>query len=414
MEGQNFKSVMMFIRKATYMSTYLMFLYQFQNDAGAKEIFIKMRNKLFFVFYFLLFTGYCLLFFPACSRDNSKQPAGFPPAPVTVASVITQTVPVQIRAIGNVEAYSTVAIKARVGGELLSVNFKEGHYVNKGDLLFTIDPQTYKTTLEAAQANLARDTALSKKADNDVIRYTGLFQEQLVSRDDYEKILVNAEALKAIVAADRSAVENAKLQLDYCYIYAPVSGRTGGLLADQGNLIKANDVPMVVINQIQPVYVTLSVPEHDLPEIKKYMAAGELNAEAFLSDNDNDPEKGTLTFMDNTVDVTTGTIKLKATFSNKNKKLWPGQFVNVIMSLTTLPGAIVIPSQAVQTGQQGSFVFVVKDGSAELRPVNVGITHEDMMVIESGLVVGEEVVTDGQMRLMPGAKVEIMNTEGKK
>jgi multidrug efflux system membrane fusion protein len=336
---------------------------------------------------------------------------GFPPAPVTVTSVITKAVPVQIRAIGNVEAYSTVAVKARVGGELLSVNFREGQYVNKGELLFTIDPQTYRTALEAAQANLSRDTALSKKADNDVIRYTGLFQELLVSRDNYEKILANAEALKATVAADRSAVENARLQLEYCSIYAPVPGRTGSLLADQGNLIKANDAPMVVINQIQPVYVTFSVPEHDLPEIKKYMAAGNLNAEAFLSDDDKDPEKGTLTFMDNTVDVTTGTIKLKATFPNKNKKLWPGQFVNVIMTLTTLSDAVVVPSQAVQTGQQGPFVFVVKENSAELRPVNIGITHEDMMVIESGLVPGEQVVTDGQIRLMPGAKVEIIKMD---
>lgn len=330
-------------------------------------------------------------------------------APVTVASVIRKTVPIQLHVIGNVEAYSTVEIKARAGGELMSVNFREGQDVNKGDLLFTIDPRTYKTALEAAQANLAKDAALSKKADNDVIRYTELFRDQLVSKDDYEKITATAEALKATLAADKSAVENAGLQLGYCSIYAPVSGRTGSLLTNQGNLIKANDdKPMVVINQIQPVYAAFSVPEQNLADIKKYMAGGKLKVEASISDEDRNAEEGVLTFIDNTVDAATGTIKLKATFSNKDKRLWPGQFVNINMTLASHPDAVVVPSQAVQTGQQGQYIFVVKDDlTVEQRPVAVDRTINDEAVIATGLKGGEKVVTDGQLRLVPGAKVEI-------
>ncbi len=328
-------------------------------------------------------------------------------APVTVAPVTRETVPVQMSAIGNVEAYSTVSIKARVSGELMRVYFSEGQFVDKGDLLFSIDPQHYKTALDTAQANLAKDTALSRKADNDVVRYSGLFQEQLVSRDDYEKTLANAQALNASLEADRAAVENARLQLNYCSIFSPVSGRTGSLLADRGNIIKADDTPMVVINQMQPVYVAFSVPEKNLPEIKKYMASGKLRVEARIS-NENDPlAEGTLTFIDNEVNSATGTIRLKATFANKEKVLWPGQFVNVILVLAEQADVIVVPSQAVQTGQQRQFVFVIKGDSAELRPVRTGITYKDITVIEQGLGPEEQVVTDGQMRLMPGAKVQI-------
>ncbi|MFA5847319.1 MAG: efflux RND transporter periplasmic adaptor subunit [Thermodesulfovibrionales bacterium] len=361
----------------------------------------------------LLFTVNCLLFLPACKgkEQQMKKPA----APVTVGTVVKKTVPVQIRAIGNVEAYSTVSIKARVGGELEKVYFLEGQDVNKGSLLFTIDPLTYKTALNAAQANLARDTALAKKAEEDVARYKELYKEQLVSGSQYEQIFANAEAMKATLKADAAAVENAGLQLSYCSIYAPVSGRTGSLLVNQGNLIKANDdKPMVVINQIQPVYVTFSVPEQYLPEIKLRMKSGNLSVEAFVSRDDKNPFHGVLTFVDNTVDTATGTIKLKATFDNKDRALWPGQFVTVRITLLTIQDAVVVSSQAVQTGQQGQFVFVVKDEAAELRPVTAGITYEDMTVIEKGLAPGEIVVTDGQMRLMPGAKVEIKKAQEQK
>jgi len=347
---------------------------------------------------------------PSCTKEKPQQPAKNMAVPVMVAPVTRKTVPVQVKAIGNVEAYSTVSIKTRVSGELMRVYFSEGQFVNKGDLLFSIDPQPYKAALETAQANLAKNTALSRKADNDVVRYSGLFQEQLVSRDAYESALANAQALNASMEADRAAVESARLQLDYCSIFAPVPGRTGSLLADQGNLIKANDSALVVINQIQPVYAAFSVPEQNLPEIKKHMASGQLRVEARASDKDGAaPAAGTLAFIDNTVDRSTGTIKLKAAFANKDNSLWPGQFVNVVLRLTEQADAVVVPSQAVQTGQQGQFVFVIKDDTAELRPVRTGIVFEDMTVIEQGLESGEQVVTDGQIRLMPGAKVQMKN-----
>lgn len=373
---------------------------------------IKIRNNIALIpFAVCMAVIFAISFLPACSgkkEQSEKKPA----APVTVGAVIKKTVPVQIRAIGNVEAYSTVSIKARVGGDLTHVYFREGQDVNKGDMLFTIDPRLYKTALDSAKSNLVRDTALAKKAEEDLRRYTELLRDELVSRSQYEQIFANAEALKATVEADKAVVENARLQVEYCAIYAPNAGRTGSLLVNQGNLIKANDdKPMVIINQIQPVYVNFSVPEQYLPEIKKYMSAGKLNVEAFLSKEDKKSFHGVLSFMDNTVDTATGTIKLKATFSNKEKTLWPGQFVTVRITLSNIQDAVVVPTQAIQTGQQGQFVFVVKDGTAELRPVTVGITYEDVTVIEKGLSAGEQVVTDGQMRLMPGAKVEIRKTD---
>ncbi len=370
---------------------------------------IKMKMGVSsFVFFCLPSFVLCLVFLPACSKGKTGQEVKKAAVPVTVGTVIQKTVPVQLRAIGNVEAYSTVQIKARVGGELTHVYFREGQDVNKGDLLFTIDPRPFKTALESAKANLLRDTALSKKADEDVQRYTELYREQLVSKSQYEQIVANAEALRATVEADGAALENARLQLSYCSIYAPISGRTGGMLVDKGNLIKANDdKPMVVINQIQPVYVSFSVPEQNLSEIKKYMSGGKVKVEAYLSREDSKAEEGVLTFIDNSVDVTTGTIKLRGTFANKGKHLWPGQFVTVRITLSNIQDAVVVPTHVIQTGQQGQYVFIVKGDIAELRPVATGITYEDMTVIEKGLTVGEQVVTDGQMRLMPGAKVEI-------
>jgi len=322
---------------------------------------------------------------------------------------MAESVPVQIGAIGNVEAYSTVGIKSQVGGTLMHVHFKEGQDVNKGDILFTIDPRPYEAALKQAEANLARDKAQMENSRVEVRRYADLVKKGYIAQEQYDQIVTNAAALEATVNADEAAVENARLQLGYCSINAPVSGRTGSLLAHKGNLIKANaDSDMVVINQIQPVYVNFSVPESDLSEIRKHIALGHVSVEALTTNNEK-PEVGKLTFIDNTVDAATGTIALKATFDNRQRVLWPGQFVTVRMTLTTIRDAVVAPTQAVQTGQQGQYVFVVKEGSAELRPVKVGITHQDVSVIEEGLSPGEQVVTDGQLRLMPGAKVEIKN-----
>lgn len=332
-------------------------------------------------------------------------------APVTAAAVIQKTVPVQINAIGNVEAYSTVGIKAQAGGELIQVSFKEGQDVIKGDLLFSINQRPYEAALRQAEAGLARDIVQMNNAGEEVRRYAELVKKGYVSRQQYEQIRTNAAALEATVNADKALVENARLQLEYCSVYSPISGRTGSLIVSQGNLIKANsDNPLVVINQIQPVYVSFSLPEKYLPELRKYNAAGRAKVEASTDKDDNKPSEGVLTFIDNAVDSTTGTIRLKATFDNKEKRLWPGQFVNVVMTLASQPNAVVVPSPAIQTGQNGQYVFVIKDDhSVESRPVIVGRTMNDEAVIEKGLKAGEKIVTDGLLRLVPGAKVEITN-----
>ena len=350
---------------------------------------------------------------PACSGGKSAQPVSVKEqaVPVKAATVIQKTVPVQVYAIGNVEAYSTVGIKAQVGGELTHVYFKEGQDVHKGDRLFTIDPRPYESALRQSEANLSRDTVQMDNARKEVQRYEDLFNKGYVARQQYDQVWTNAAALEATVNADKALVENSRLQLKYCSIYSPITGRTGSLMVNQGNLIKANaDNPMVVINQVQPVYVSFSLPEKYLSEIKKHNSAGRVKVDAAIVKEENTPEEGMLTFIDNAVDSATGTIRLKATFNNKENRLWPGQFVNVIMTLTTQPNAIVVPSQAVQTGQNGQYVFIIKDDlTVESKPVVVSRTLNDETVVEVGLQAGDTVVTDGQLRLIPGAKVEIKN-----
>jgi multidrug efflux system membrane fusion protein len=343
----------------------------------------------------------------ACSGEKAK-PAP-PSVPVLVAKVEEKTVPVELKAIGNAEAYATVAVKARIGGQLVKVNFKEGQDVQQGDLLFVIDPRPYEGALRQAEANLARDRALAHKAAADARRYAELIRKDFVSQQEYDQARATAESLAATVKADEVAVGNAKLQLSYCYIHAPISSRTGNLKADLGNLIKADaDTPMVILNQIQPIYVSFSVPEQYLPVIKKYMAQGPVKVEAVIGRDEKHPEEGVLTFINNTVDPATGTILLKATFPNQEKRLWPGLFVNVAVELTNQPGALVVPSQAIQTGQEGQFVFVVTpDLKAEPRPVKVERSLNDEVIVQEGLKPGETVVTEGQLRLVPGAKVEI-------
>ena len=367
--------------------------------------FVKTADRIVFFILSFLF----LAFFSACG--GKEQPPQRPPVPVTAAAVIQKTVPVQLNAIGNVEAYSTVSVKSQIGGILNRVHFKEGQDVRKGDILFTIDPRPYEAALKQAEANLAKNNAQLENAREEVRRYAELVKKGYVAQQQYDQIRTNAATFEATVNADKAVVENARLQLKYCYIYSPITGRTGDLIADEGNLIKANaDTSMVVINQIQPIYVTFSVPEQNLSEIKKYMAEGKLKVEAFLSKEDMKPEQGVLTFIDNSVDVATGTIKLKGTFANKGKRLWPGQFVNAVLTLTSQPNAIVVPTQSIQTGQKGQYVFVIKnDLTVEDRTINVGRTLNSETVIEKGLQSGEKVVTDGQLRLIPGAKVEIKN-----
>lgn len=349
----------------------------------------------------------CLLFLFSCSKSPKQKQ--MPPVPVVVTEPILKDVPVQITAIGNVEAFSSVTIKSRIEGQLIKANFKEGDEVKKGQLLFVIDPRPFEEAVRQAEANLLRDKAQLDFARTDLERYDELVKEELVSRQQYEKIRTTYESLKATVKADQSILDNARLQLNYCYIYSPIDGKIGSLLVHPGNMIKANDTQIAVINQIVPILVRFTVPEQELFRIKKAMSQGSLKTEAFVKGIDaNYSAEGKVVFIDNAVDLATGTVKLKAQFPNKDKMLWPGQFVNVVLTLGVKKNAFVIPYRALQTGQKGQYVWVVKeDKTAQMREVTPGLRFGDEVIIEKGLSQGEIVVVDGQLKLTPNAKVEI-------
>jgi multidrug efflux system membrane fusion protein len=349
------------------------------------------------------------------NRSDGRPPerTESPAIAVTAAAAVQKTVPVQLTAIGTVESCASVSIKSRISGQLVEVHFKEGQDVSQGDLLFTIDPRPYEVALKEAQARLARDKVLTEKAQIDARRYADLAGKDFVSRDKSEQFRANAAALKATVEGDKASVENARLQLSYCYIRAPFSGRTGSLLVDEGAQIKANDDRgLVDITQIAPIYVSFSLPQQDLGRIQQRMQQATLPVAALLPGNKVHSEQGSLTFLDNRVSSDTGTIMLKATFANRDRRLWPGQFVDVVLTLTTRPDSTVVPSEAVQTGQQGLFVFIIKpDMTVESRPVAVAMTLGSETVIDNGVSVGEQVVTDGQFRLIPGSRVHIRKLE---
>jgi multidrug efflux system membrane fusion protein len=347
-------------------------------------------------------------------RGGGGRARGGEAVPVLVATAVQKSVPLQIRAVGNVEAYNTVSIKSQVTGALQQAHFKEGQDVKKGQLLFTVDPRPLESALKQAEANMARDSAQLKNLREQVRRYAELVDKNYVSREQYDQIKTNADAAESVVDADKAAVDNAKVQLSYCYIYAPVSGRVGSLLVNEGNLIRLNDgTPLLVINQINPINVTFAVPEQNLADLKRHMASGKLKAEARFQSDEGRPEQGVLAFVDNAVDRSTGTIKLKAEFSNQERRLWPGQFVNVALTLATQADAVVIPSEAVQVGQEGQYVFVVKaDKRVEVRPVTLGSTNEGIAIIAKGLAVGEQVVREGQFLLGPESRVDIKDPGG--
>ena len=357
----------------------------------------------------------CLL--AAALGCGKKQPLPRAEAvPVTAATVARQDVPLEVRAVGHIEPYTTVSIKARVGGQVTKVGFLEGQDVRKGDLLFQVDPRPYEAALAQAEAQLERDRAIAKNAEEEARRYAGLVQKDYVTKEQYDATLSNAAAMRATVKADEAAVENGRLQLSYCAVTAPIPGRTGAVLVYAGNMVKGNDDnPLVVLNQIQPVYASFAVPESSLALIRQHVRAGQkLQVAASQSGNPGNAQTGELTFFNNTVDPTTGTILLKATFPNQNEVLWPGEYVDVVLTLTTEPNAIVVPSQAVQTGQSGQYVYVVKkDLTVEPRPVVVSRTRGSLAVVTKGLQSGERVVTDGQLRLSPGTRVEIKPSEGR-
>jgi multidrug efflux system membrane fusion protein len=342
-----------------------------------------------------------------CSREQAAPPV-VSAVPVLAAAVEQKDMPVDVQAIGTVEAFSTVSVKTQITGELTGVLFKEGQDVKKGDLIFTLDKRPFEADLKRQEANLQRDTAQASLGHLEADRYADLFKAGVVSKQQYDQAQANAQALDAAVQADKAAVENARVQLIYCSIYSPINGRTGTLMIHQGNMIKANDTPFLVnINQVEPIYVTFTVPEQYLADIKRFAAAGNLPVKATIQ-GDARPVLGKLSFIDNTVDQATGTIKLKGQFANADRRLWPGQFVNVTLTLHAQPSALVVPSQAVQNGQQGQFVFVIHpDQTVEARPVMVNRTSNGQSVIDKGLTAGERVVTDGQLRLVPGSKVDI-------
>jgi multidrug efflux system membrane fusion protein len=343
-------------------------------------------------------------------------PQGAPAVPVTVASVVQKPMPIDIRVIGTAEPYQTVAVHAQITGELTSVNFKEGDEVKKGQVLFTLDRRPLDAALKLAEANLVHDEAQAINARAQAARYQDLLRRGIATREQVDQNNSNAASLDASVGADRAAIESARVQLAYATIAAPLAGRTGAVQVHAGNLVRANDTtPLVIINQIAPIYATFGVPEAQLPTLKRYMALGSLRVQAAPPSADGPSSSGRITFVDNAVDQTTGTIRIKGTFGNEDRRLWPGQFVNVQVTLTTDPAAIVVPSTAVQTGQQGDYVFVVKgDQTVELRTLTVARSAGDETVIKAGVKPGEIVVTDGQLRLVPGSKISVKGGSGEK
>ena len=373
-----------------------------------------------------------------CAGKSAPPPRQAEGVPVVVATVSQRTVPVDVQVIGNVEAYATIAVKSQVGGELTLVHFREGDFVKKGDVLFTIDRRLLeaqvkqaqatlerdKAQLSLADANLARDVAQEKYAHDQAARYRNLFQKGVISREQFDQYQTGSdvqteavhadkaalESARAALAADDAALRNIEVQLSYTEIRSPIDGRTGNLMIKQGNVVKANDVDLVTINQLQPIYVTFTVPEARLAEIKRYMAQGKVKVLANPPEV-NEAENGDLSFIDNAVDATTGAIKLKGTFANADRKLWPGQYVQVTLRLGSARDALLVPTEAVQSGQDGQFVFVVKkDMTVDAQPVVVGSRIEKEQVIEQGLHMGETVVTEGQLRLAPGVRVKVENS----
>ena len=329
--------------------------------------------------------------------------------PVNVAPVVRKPMPLQISVIGAAEAYSTVAVHAQITGELMSVNFNVGDDVKMGQVLFTLDRRPLEAALQQAEANLARDVAQAANARAQAVRYQDLAERGIATREQVGTMTTNAEALEATVGADRAAVENAVVQLQYATITAPISGRTGVLMVHAGNLVRANDqAPLVVINQVAPINVSFGIPESQLPEFKRYLAQRSLHVEARPPNETGPASTGRISFVDNAVDQTTGTIKIKGSFPNDDRRLWPGQFVNIVVTLTTDSAAVVVPTVAVQAGQQGQYVFVVKpDQTVDLRAVTVARTSGAETIIKDGLKGGETVITDGQIRLVPGSRINV-------
>jgi len=347
-----------------------------------------------------------LILCTACAAKKEKPKAKLP-VPVKVALALQKDVPIQVKAIGNIEAFTSVAIKSQVSGQIARVHFQEGSDVRQGDLLISIDPEPFRATLSQCEAALVRDQAQAKFAREQASRYQGLLKDGIVTRDQCDLLESTAASLAATVVADRATAKSARIQLGYCSIRSPVSGRTGTLALHPGNLVKANDLPIVTVNKVSPIYATFSIPEKLLAQVKRAIAAKELKIVALIPNEPGSTEVGSVSFLDSSVNAATGTIKLKGVFANSSRKLWPGQFSDVVMTLGLRRNAVIVPTNAIQTGQQGQFVYVVKpDRSVEMRPVTLAEADGSDTVIEKGLAPGETIVVDGQLRLSPGAFVD--------
>jgi membrane fusion protein, multidrug efflux system len=344
---------------------------------------------------------------PAQSGNASARPA----APVVVAVAEQRDVPVQLSAIGNVESYQTVQIRSQVNGQIQSIFFKEGQDVHKGQLLFQLDKKPFQADLDKATGMLQHDEAQAANSRLQAERYNVLETQGVASKEQADQVRAQAKADASAVYADRAAVDAARVQLQYTDIKAPIDARTGALLMNVGNLVKANDTPFLVqLNQVTPIYATFSIPENQLDAVRKF-AAGNLKVLAFPKGQNTNPAEGKLTFIDNGVDMQTGTVKLKATFANKDRRLWPGQYVDVVLNLSTRKQAVLVPTKAIQTGQQGQYVYVVTPQStAESRNVETSGTYQNSTIIAGGVSAGEKVVVDGQLRVAPNAKVLVQST----
>ena len=332
------------------------------------------------------------------------------PVPVVAEKAVLKNMPIDVTAIGTVEAFATVSVRPQVTGPLLEARFKEGDFVRAGQVLFKIDPRPYQMDLDRARSTLIRNKAVAVNSRNQAERYKRLLAEGVVSPQEVDSVVSGAEANEATVNSDETAVRQAELNLDYCTIRAPLDGYTGKIMVQPGNLVRASDAALVVINQINPIYVTFAVPQQHLADVKRYMGQSRLRVTAAVPNDTGAPEQGTLNFVDNAVDPTTGTIRLRAEFQNGRNRLWPGLFVNAMLRLSERPNTLVVPSQAISTNQNGQFVYVVKsDNTVESRPVVTGVAIEGQTIIQDGLKAGETVVVDGQLRLVPGSRTEITN-----
>jgi len=361
----------------------------------------------------LIVTSFALAVLTGCNKQNAQAaaPAQRPPAPVVVSTVEQRNVPVQITAIGNVEAYQMVQVRSMVSGQIEKILFKEGDDVRKGQLLYSLDKRPFQAALEQAEGNQKRDEAQAANAKVQATRYTDLEKQGVISREQADLQRTAEGANDAAVIADKAAVQAARVQLQYTDIYAPIDARAGALMINVGNLVKANDTPFLVqLNQIAPIYVTFTVPEIKLAEVRQFVAHG-LKVLAYPKGQTGNPAEGLLTFIDNAVDPQTGTVKLKATFQNTDKRLWPGEFVNVVLNLSMLNNAITVPTKAVQSGQQGDYVYVVnKDGTADPHQVTTAGTYHNLSLVKSGLNPGDTVIVDGQLRVAPKGKVAVQSS----